>query len=440
MEYIEGYMEKRVLAVAKIFLGIVVSCYFFPFEFTFLPKGLNTKIMMAVFGVLALSYHIIRSRNIQIDKELLPSISLAVIFSLVGYISVDINNSNDYAYATYFISFGTWILGAYSVYRLLKVFHNYVGFKLIVQYLVAVSVVQCCLAIGIDNIPSLKTFVDTYISQDTIADVEFLKRVNRLYGIGAALDPAGTRFSVVLLSLAAVLVSDIRNGNTSNKSLILYWSAFVVISVIGNMISRTTTVGMAMGLGYILFGSKIVAVEISNRALNFWKVLLLVSVVLLGVAVYFYNAEGQVRGQLRFAFEGFFNWVEKGEWRTDSTDRLNSVMWIWPEANDLKTWIIGKADFSFGGTGTDIGYCRFIFYSGLIGLIVFSVFFIYNAMACIAKFPEYKYYFLSLLALGFIIWLKIPTDLFLIYALFFCIDKSPSLKEGNIEYENSLHH
>ena len=43
---------------------------------------------------------------------------------------------------------------------------------------------------------------------------------------------------------------------------------------------------------------------------------------------------------MRFAFEGFFNWVEKGEWSTSSTEKLNREMWIWP--NDQRTWLIGS--------------------------------------------------------------------------------------------------
>src|SRR5690606_25071361 len=117
-------------------------------------------------------------------------------------------------------------------------------------------------------------------------------------------------------------------------------------------------------------------------------------------------------------------WIEKGEWTTSSTEKLNSEMWIWPNSNDLKTWLIGKALFSdWHAVGTDIGYCRFIFYNGLTGLVTFSLFFIYNAWVCLLKFPAYKIFFLLLLTLGFIIWFKVSTDLFIIYALFYCLDK-----------------
>lgn len=65
----------------------------------------------------------------------------------------------------------------------------------------------------------------------------------------------------------------------------------------------------------------------------------------------------------------------KGVWYTDSTERLNQAMWIWPADNDTKTWLIGKAVFSdWGAVGTDIGYCRFVFYCGLTGLCTFILF------------------------------------------------------------------
>lgn len=408
--------------VLYVFLGIIVSCYFFPFEFAFLPKGLNTKIMLAVLGIPVLVFNSIYQHGIRLSKELVPAILLATVFSLLGYISVDINNANDYSYANYMISFSTWLLGAYTVCATLQKVHGYLDFELLINYLVAVSVAQCSLALAIDNIVPLKTFIDTYISQDTVANVEFLNKVERLYGIGAALDVAGTRFSIVLIGLMAVL----RRTTTryDNVSVVaLYWIAFVIIAVVGNMISRTTTIGTLLALLY-LFLSLELSQEISFKNIRFWIVIVCVTFQLVLVTIYFYRTDDNVRELLRFGFEGFFNWVEKGEWTTSSTERLNSVMWIWPDINDYKTWLIGKATFNnWHVVGTDIGYCRFIFYNGLLGLVTFSVFFVYNAWMGIKKFTSYRLFFALLLALSFIIWLKVATDIFLIYALLYCLDR-----------------
>lgn len=59
------------------------------------------------------------------------------------------------------------------------------------------------------------------------------------------------------------------------------------------------------------------------------------------LSVYLYNNDPFFYKNIRFAFEAFFNWVETGELRTDSTDKLNTMMWVWPE--DVKSWIIGTA-------------------------------------------------------------------------------------------------
>ncbi len=71
--------------------------------------------------------------------------------------------------------------------------------------------------------------------------------------------------------------------------------------------------------------------------------------------------------------------------------------------------------------GTDIGYLRFIFYFGLTGLLAFSTFFVTSAKVCIAKLPEYKLLVLFILLLGFVIWLKVATDVFLVFALLLCV-------------------
>jgi hypothetical protein len=69
----------------------------------------------------------------------------------------------------------------------------------------------------------------------------------------------------------------------------------------------------------------------------------------------------------------------------------------------------------------NIGYCRFVLYSGIPGLVIFSLFFIYNAVACMRKLGPYKDFCIGILILGFIIWVKVATDLFIIYALLYCI-------------------
>lgn len=411
-------MDVRRILTVYIPLMVVVSCYFFPFEFTFLPKGINTKIMLAVCGMLFLYSYTLKTSAVYIEKKIVWALLIVWLFCITGFVAVDYNHTEDYSYAFYIFSFGTWMGAAYAIYSMLKLFHERVSFEVLMNYLIAICVVQCILALTIDLVEPLKNIVDTYISQATIVDDKFLEKVDRLYGIGATLDVAGVRFSIVLFGLS-VLVCNNEQIRENRWAIAIYLVAFMAISIIGNIISRTTMVGMTMGILYFLFRTGNL-IHIKHENIHFWSVGLPVVCIVCFIAIYFYNNDGYFYKHLRYGFEGFFNWLEYGEWRTSSTDRLNSVMWIWP--TDLKTWFLGTGIFA-KFLGTDIGYCRFVFYGGLPTLIVFSLFFIYNTWACTTKLGPYRNFCIGLLALGFIVWLKVATDLFIMYALLYCMDK-----------------
>lgn len=63
---------------------------------------------------------------------------------------------------------------------------------------------------------------------------------------------------------------------------------------------------------------------------------------------------------------------------------------------------------------------------------MFSAFFIYNGLSVIKKFRNFNFMALMLIALTFIIWIKVATDIFLVNALLFCIDGDFEEDENNI--------
>ena len=73
--------------------------------------------------------------------------------------------------------------------------------------------------------------------------------------------------------------------------------------------------------------------------------------------------------------------------------------------------------------GTDVGYCRFLFYFGLIGLCAF-MYFMYRAMQiCWDRFESYRIMFVLIFALNCIVWIKVSSDLFSVFAIFLCVSK-----------------
>jgi len=403
-----------------IFCGIITSFYYFPVEFTFLPSFLNTKLMLAVLGIPVMLFHMIRIEGIKISKELFISSIIAIIFSLIGLLSVDYNQSNDYTYTTYIFSMWIWFLASYFLITFVCFTHGYITFKIIVDYFITICIIQCILALTIEFIPEFKAFVNTYFRNADVS-TEFLNKVKRLYGIGATVDTAGIRFSVVLIMIS-VLISK-KHIYNNQKRVFVYLLAFMIISGIGNIISRTTSIGMTIGMIYLVYKFSPKGWSISITSLKIWRTFALLILLTFFIGFYIYNNYEEFNNLLRFGFEGFFNWYETGTWYTDSTNKLNNEMWIWPEPNDMKTWLIGGAAFmdlkTIGITKiTDIGYCRFIFYCGIIGLSVFTSFFVYLAMSMWKKFYSFKYLFFLLFIMGLVVWVKVSTDLFLIYAVF----------------------
>ena len=235
------------------------------------------------------------------------------------------------------------------------------------------------------------------------------------------------RFSVVLVLIAHQLSTDERIINNIALSL-FYLISFAVIVIIGSIIARTTWVGAIAGLFYMIVHNLRLNRGVMKRSqIRYWALFIGITFFSVLICVMLYRMSPEYRNNLRFGFEGFFNWVETGVFRTDSTDKLNRIMWVWP--NDTRSWILGKGLFDNWVFGTDIGYCRFTLYCGLVGLILFSLFFVYNSFSLIRRFPNVTFFALMLLALTFVVWLKVATDLFFIYALLFWLPEETDSDE-----------
>ena len=424
-----------------LLVGIITSMFFFPFELMALP-GINTKMMLAVIGLLFAGWSLMKRREFSIPLELLILFLIAGAVSIVSFLSININQTPDTTYVSYIVSFSVWLSAAFAVCCCIKAVHGTISVKLVLDYLLWVCVFQCVIALVIDNNPSVQQFVDSFIAQGQ----ELMHEINRLYGIGAQLDVAGSRFSVVLAGMGFYLSEIVRPLKPATR--IYYMVSFLAISVIGNMIARTTLVGVVVGLAFVVLGQFFRSSDYNSNskqvAFFSWVLVLMAGIV---VCVILYNTDPQARRLLRFAFEGFFSLVERGHWETTSTDKLQTMV-VFPET--LHTWIIGdgyfmnsRYDVNYLGDateegfymGTDVGYLRFIFYFGIIGLIPMMGVVIYSAVVCMRHFREEAWLFVLALLVGLIVWLKVSTDVFLFFALFLSAaalkeEPEPAAKSG----------
>ena len=417
--------------IRKILIGsvlmLVTSFYFFTVEFTFLPNAVNSKILVAVFGIFAFGYDCIRKSALELSRPTIVAALMATAFSLWCLFSVTVNNTYEMDYATYIVSFITWMFGAYGVYAAIRIGYGEADMELLVRFLALAGVFQCVSAVIIDNNQAFCNFVDRFVLWG-----DYYREHMRMYGIGAALDPAGIRFSTILILIAHQFSygKNVRGNSLYQTSILV---AFAIITIIGSVISRTTIVGTAMGIVYMVIS--LIRLRrggfITFGMVRVFFIFIVVMALIIAATIFFYQRSATFEGYLRFGFEAFFNWAETGEFRTSSTDELGK-MWVWP--SDMRTWIIGRGTFGVFENDTDIGYCNFTFYCGLIGLVLFSLFFIYVHLALNRKFRDFKIPSLLFVALTFIVWCKVTTDIFFIDALLLCIagsydEEAPPLPE-----------
>lgn len=424
------------------FAILLTSFYLFPFEFSFLP-GVNTKMAMAGVGLVILGFQLGRARNSIFSKDMVTISAYALLVSLTSFIAVTFNETRDYTYVSYIISMWVWLSAAYVAVGVMRKIHGYASVGLVCNYLIAVCVFQCISALVIDFVPAVKNFALTYISDLGPTQMELMKESGRLFGLGAALDPAGSRFAAIL-TVIAFLGTHLAN-TTQRSYAVWYVLAFLLIAVVGNMIARTTSVGIILAVLFILYSMGLHRMVINKGAGQLFLWLGGILLVAIPVIVVLYNTNEQFHDNIRFAFEGFFSLVEKGRWEVSSNEILKNMV-VFPD--NLKTWIIGDGymndptgidpfytgpDFHGYYMQTDIGYLRFIFYSGLIGLSAMFAFIWKSGRISMRKFKDQQMLFWLLLAVNYAVWFKVSTDIFLILALFLVVGK-----EENDEYEERI--
>ena len=335
----------------------------------------------------------------------------AGVYSIINLLAVEVNATDDYSYVNYLTTFFVWVFSIYPAMAMLRLEYGQVTFTRVAYYLAGVSAFQCISALLIDNIPE----VDEWVTSLVYYEAEFMERIDRLRCFSTSLDSGGVRFALVLVLIAGCLGSDRKLRAKTSHVVYLLLSFFIILGV-GSMVSRTTFTGAAIGILIYILQNSFSSVKGSSGPSKIIPIFVSVTILMAAIGVYLYNTDQYYYELIRFAFEGFFNLVEKGEFTTSSTEVLNS-MWQWPK--DTQSWIIGTGVYGHFVYGTDIGYCRLILYSGLMGFIPFALSFVFYAYVLGTRYSPYRWMFLAFCAMTFIIWVKVSTDILMIYAFMF---------------------
>ena len=224
---------------------IVVDFFYFSTSFTF-SHGYNTKMLEALLGLIVFIYDCVSKKDFKVTKTLIKLVFLAFGVSFASYLTMTVNNTPDSTYLSYVVSMIVWISAAFFVVRFLGYHYGNVTIELVADYIVAVSFLQCTVSLLNDMVAPMHDFTLT------VFNTGGMDQVQRMYGWGdtTTVDVGGTRHA-----LAAVLSAFMVTKAVGRKEKLIPWYlfAYMGITVIGNMVARTTSVGSLIGLAYILF-------------------------------------------------------------------------------------------------------------------------------------------------------------------------------------------
>lgn len=400
-----------------LFCAVIVDFFFFSSVFTF-TRGVNTKLILGVLGLVTFIIKSANSKEMIVSRQMILLTLLATGVSLASFFSMIYNNTRDDAYLTYVISMLVWLSAAYMVVVILDFSFGKVSIELIADFIIAVSFVQCVFALLGNMYSPVNDFIKLLYP-----GTGWLDHVNRMYGIGdtTALDTGGIRYAIACVLCAHMVI---KTGEERKGWIPWYILAFVFITIVGNMIARTTTVGSVIALAYLLIHA-FIGTNVSFVRLRIIGWMSIVFALMIVASIWLYNTNDIIHKNLRFGFEGFFSLVETGKWDVNSNNKLRT-MYVFPD--NPKTWIIGDGYFNnpYGDPNfigertegyymdTDVGYLRFIFYFGLLGLGIFSAMILYAGSICLTRFPNHMILIVSLLLIHFIVWFKVSTDCFFI--------------------------
>jgi hypothetical protein len=324
---------------------------------------------MGIMGIMVfIGFHI----KDAINKKWLYVLFFLFLISVVAIFTNIINNTMEMIFVTYSASRLMIIASAYFLAVILRMNYKKITFVLIAKYISICVTIQMLIAIAMVIVPSFRSILniltDELRSTNTMISSEGLFR---LIGFGSH------SFSSGIVNGFALLIVTILMKEKGKASLEYFFLTvgFLLISTIGNMMSRSTVVGIFLSIFLFLisFKSKFKYFIIFAKYVFFLLFLVIILVVQMPKV-----AKSKLISYFEYGFELFVNYLNKGELSTKSSDETMNMFDTFP--SNMKTWIIGDGYFAHPTNpakyymNTDVGHARLLFYFGIIGSFCFFIY------------------------------------------------------------------
>jgi hypothetical protein len=244
----------------------------------------------------------------------------------------------------------------------------------VIDTFIVVIVAQDIIAVLMFAFPSLMEIANQLQSVSDL-DQSLLSEVEgaRIVGFGSKFFEAGIINGYGLMLICYRLC----NYECTALRRNLLSISFIILSLVGIMMARTTLIGIFLALVLCLC-SKSAPMAGKNKK-TFYSYLLIVPIVLYAVYIIFL-ADSNLKALVEFGFELFLNMSESGKVESNSTNQLLDMY----STVDALPLPIGAGYFGDPlqpeayYKAVDVGYLRLILYFGLPGLAIFFLFQLYS--------------------------------------------------------------
>ena len=410
--------------IYKLILLFLILCMIQKPEFFFIPQSNNTFFGMV--GFLSFLFGHEDRRNIlsKITINGRPLVAMVFPFLLTAVVAIVYNMSFDLRYVKYIV---TLFFAFWSSYLIAVVSYRAYGkfdIGIFIKYLLVAEMIYILVSVLMFFSSGFNSMALSLLKMDSIM-MEAVARTSgfRILGFGATFFTSGIMNGFILILMAIYMVEN----KLSIGQTLLFYTMYILITVVGMMMARTALAGSAIGLA-------IIGCHLIKDPKAFFKTLLIILLIVVAILIILAKVFEEFASQLNvlfaFAFEMFFNFAESGSMSTGSTDTLMTMYDIIP--NTFKSWIIGDAKWDTPTgyyKGTDVGYLRNIWYFGIVGMATL-VYYYYQTLKIILidRNPGFtRPGFVLLILFGYVLLLNLkgPADLFFyVIPLYFCSSQS----------------
>jgi hypothetical protein len=428
-------MMARTVAFGALFF------YLYSINLSAIPLGVGTRVYMSLAGcTLMLLQSTIGSGVSFLTKDFGKIIAALMMVPAISIIAILANQTADLEFVKYPISMLLIFAAAYFV-RFVFVFAFPSSYqKNLVYIFIGCVALQCVLAVVMFASPGIKELLLSVVSASDV-EAEQISSTGefRLLGFGSNFFGSGITNGMALMLICFC----VRHYAGSRLAAFFFGLAYLLIALVGILMSRTTVVGVVLSIAYLhgmLYFRATYQLSVNYRP--FMTALALS--ILFALSLFFVLVDFSiVEPMLNWAFEPLINYFSGDGLKSQSTDQLADM---YTGSNLAKLpWFIGDAMFrdpfvqDLYYMHVDVGYMRLIYYFGLPGLTAYLVFQVRTIFSTLQFFrDDHTFAYLAsayLLLLNF----KGFTDLFVFFALFFMMQlKMVSLRETENVNSNAV--